>query len=131
MRWSNVLLPVLLLLPACGSSTGPSTPSYRVTVARATVRTGDGGAYLRDVTVHVTGAGGAAAGVGVGVQFTTGSVAPLPLVTDANGDATLTWTIPASQMLPGRTYALGFCARASGASCSVDLNGDQVVRVTF
>jgi hypothetical protein len=131
MRWSHVLPPALVLLPACGSSTGPSTPSYHVTIAQTTVRSGEGGAYLRDVTVHVTGADGAAAGVGLLVQFTTGSVAPLPLVTDANGDADLTWTIPASQMLPGRTHSLGFCARASGASCSIDLNGDQVVCVTF
>jgi hypothetical protein len=131
MPWSRALLSTFLFLPACGSSTGPSTPSYQITVAQTAVRSGVGGDYLRDVTLHVTGASDAAAGVGVNFQFTAGSVAPLPLVTNPNGDVTLTWTIPAELMLPGRTHSLGFCAHASGGSCSIDLNNEPVVRVTF
>jgi hypothetical protein len=131
MRRSPVLVPLLILLAGCGGSSEPSGPAYRVTLAQTGVRTGGGGEYLRDITLRVTTPDGDAASAVVGVQFTAGSVDPTTVVSDVNGDAELTWTIPAAQKLPGHTYSLGFCAHDSGGSCSVDLNGSEVVRVTF
>jgi uncharacterized lipoprotein YbaY len=133
MRLSPVLISAVILLAACGSSTGPSAPTYQTAVAQTTVRhdniTGD---YLRDITVHVTSAGVAApAGVAVSYQLTEGSVAPLPLVTDASGNVSLTWTIPVLLTSTGQSYHLGFCARAAGSQCSIDMNGVEVVHAAF
>ena len=132
MCLSRVSLPVALLLLGCGSTSGPSAPTYQTTVAATSVRHDRAGNYLRDVTVHVTLRGGAAVpGLNVSVQSTGGDVAPLPLVSDAAGNAMLTWTIPVALTTAGHTYALGFCAHAAGAQCSIDLSGDEVVHAAF
>jgi hypothetical protein len=131
MRSWHTPLSAFILLSACSDSSGPSAPPYMVQVTQTAVRTGDGGEYLRDVSVRVTSAGEAVAGARVAFQLTAGSGAPLPLTADVSGDVDLTWAIPASQRIAGTTHSLGFCAHPTGASCSIDLNGNEVVRVTF
>lgn len=132
MRRISALLVVIPVL-ACGSATSNSTPSTRATILQTQTGTDGSGNYFRQMVFGVTDVAGAPVPNGVVLaQADGGTIAPQPLATAANGQGTLTWTIPAASATPGHTFSLGFCAVPSGAqNCQSSLGAPDAVHVSF
>lgn len=136
MRRATFVL-CLALSAACGSGTdssGPPPSPYNVAVISENESGGSGQVYNDVIVYEVTdkSSGAVVSGATVVTQATAGSVAPIPLVTAANGRVTATWTIEVADQTSGITHALATCApEIGGAVCKTKFGDPQTVRVTF
>jgi hypothetical protein len=133
-RLSLVLL--VAASAACGSSTDNSKPSspYSFTVVSQVESGGGANPYLTTLTLEVSlkEDGTVQPGVTIITQVSVGDVAPLPMVTGANGQATVTWTIQPADQSAGRSESLAYCAPPPGSAfCDTKLFGPNSITVTF
>ena len=131
------LLPLLLLgLPlamACGRSGTDSTPTYNV-ASTIPIETGTTGQdRVATFTLTVTDDNGQiVANNQIILQLSVGAAVPNNPVTNATGQASVTWTILVADQVAGRLEGLAFCAPGAGESfCKTNLSGPNKVTVQF
>ena len=131
------LLPLLLLgLPlamACGSSGTNSTPTYNVAATNRSETGTAGQNRVVTFTLTVTDDNGQiVANNSIILQLSVGSAVPNNPVTNASGQAAVTWTILVADQVSGRLEGLAFCAPGAGESfCKTNLSGPNKVTVQF